>query len=84
MKDKKAFNTFLPKEVCGFIDTLGLKENEIQEIRMNTGQPLILKVQGKEIFPTLSGKISKEYREGFIISETMLKETFEFVCRHSV
>lgn len=82
MKDKKVFNTFLPKEVCGFIETLGL--NEIQEIRMNIGQPLMLKAQGREIIPHKQGGITEIYQDGFQVTEEMLKETFGFICKHSV
>ena len=84
MRNQKEFSTFLPKEICEVIKTLEVKEDDIQEIRINTGQPLILKVQGKELFPGGIERTTAECREGFIVSEAMLKETFEFVCRHSV
>lgn len=84
MKIQKQLSTFLPKEICELIKTIGVNEEDIQEIRMNTGQPLILKVQGKELFPTPSKRSAEKQQEGFLISESMLRETFEFVCRHSV
>lgn len=84
MKDKNALYTFLPKEIAQMINSLEVSTDDIQEIRMNVGQPLILKVQGMEWILDMEGGITKEYEKGFLISEEILKETFEFVCRHSV
>lgn len=84
MKDKKEFHTFLPKEVCHFIEELGLNEGDIQEIRMNVGQPLMLKAQGREIIVHTQGGMTDKYQDGFCVTEEMLKETFSFICKHSV
>lgn len=82
MKDKNVLHTFLPKEVCNFMERLEL--SEVQEIRMNIGQPLMMKVQGKEVILHKEGGIAEKYQEGFLITEDMLKETFAFICKHSV
>lgn len=84
MKEKREFRTFLPKEVCHFIEDLKLKEDDIQEIRMNVGQPLILKVNGKEKILHRQGGITEIDEEAFCVSEEMMKETFSFICKHSV
>ena len=82
MKDKISYSRFLPKEICGFIEVLELKG--IQEIRMNIGQPLMMKVGGKEIIFHKQGGITTNIQEAFEVTEEMLKETFSFICKHSV
>lgn len=84
MKEKKTFHTFLPKEICHLIEELNLKEDDIQEIRMSVGQPLMLKVNGKEKIIRMQGGITERYQEAFLVSEETLKETFSFICKHSV
>lgn len=84
MKEKRELRTFLPKEICYFIEDLKLKEDDIQEIRMNVGQPLMLKVDGKEKILRMQGGITETYEEAFYVSEEMMKETFSFICKHSV
>ena len=54
-----------------------LQENLLQEIRLRTGQPLILIYRDREVFPMQDGK---PYR----VQEEDLKETLEYVSNYSL
>lgn len=84
MKDKTICNTFLSKEVCDLMESLGLKGHEIQEIRMNIGQPLMLRAKGKEMILHKHGGVAENYQDVFWVTEEMLRQTFSFICKHSV
>lgn len=84
MKGKHELETFLPKEICAFLETLKIDSNHLQEIRMNIGQPLIFKVNGQEVIPNENGYVTNVMNQAFQVTEEILRNTFEFICRHSV
>lgn len=84
MKTKHELETFLPKEICTFLETLKIESNHLQEIRMNIGQPLIFKVNGQEVIPDEKGYVTNVMNRAFLVTEEILRNTFEFICRHSV
>lgn len=84
MEIKNGLDLFLPKVICEFLEIMKIDTKELQEIRMNIGQPLIFKVAGKEKMPDEKGRVVKEPAKGFHVTEEILRNTFEFICRHSV
>ena len=84
MKVRDGLDIFLPKVICEFLEIMKIDTNELQEIRMNIGQPLIFKVVGKEVIPNKNGRETWGYKEAFIVTEELLRNTFEFICKHSV
>ena len=81
---KKGLDTFLPKIICNFLEILKIDTDKLQEIRMNIGQPLIFKVAGMEQIPDKEGRRTYEKEEMFLVTDEILRNTFEFICRHSV
>lgn len=70
MKEKQLYK-ILPQRIRGILEKNQITYNELQEIRMREGQPLFLRVNGKD----------KEYLH--IVTKEELRETLEYITDYS-
>lgn len=77
MQERIGIYDVLPGKIRFLVEKERLQENLLQEIRLRTGQPLILIYRDREVFPMQDGK---PYR----VQEEDLKETLEYVSNYSL
>lgn len=84
---KEQENTVLklfPNKVKKILQQAGLHMEDLQEIRLRAGQPLICFYRGQEVFLTEWGTVSENGKDGFLITKEMLQETMAFVSHYSI
>lgn len=59
------------------------KEN-IEEIRLRVGCPLSIYAKGQDYFITEDGNISKDYKDGLIVSLDQINKSFQLVTNYSI
>lgn len=84
MDKEQTLQKMLPEQIFQILKASGMEMNKIQEIRLNVGQPLLLQYDGEEICLDAQGKRVRELKRAHRITESQVKETFEFMCCHSV
>lgn len=62
----------------------GLEFENLQEIRLRAGGPLLLNVRQGEYFLTAEGKLTKKCREAYIVSRNEIRETMEYISNYSL
>ena len=77
MQERIGIYDVLPGKIRFLVEKERLQEDLLQEIRLRTGQPLILIYRDREVFPMQDGK---PYR----VQEEDLKETLEYVSNYSL
>lgn len=85
MKIKKELEAILTKEVSQVLEKCkGIKkEEELLEIRLNIGQPLIVKCKGGEYILKRNGEVTKDFKEGLYVTANMVRDTFSGACKYS-
>lgn len=58
-------------------------QNKVEEIRLRTNIPLILRLKGKNYFLKEDGSLSNSSKEGFIVNRNNLENTFNLICNYS-
>ncbi|MCD7737275.1 MAG: stage III sporulation protein AA [Lachnospiraceae bacterium] len=61
-----------------------LDPEELQEIRLRAGKPVLVRYRGQEYALCAPGKLSGQAREGYCITEEELKETLEYISGYSL
>lgn len=84
MDKEQTLQRMLPGQIFQLLNVSGIEMEKLQEIRMNVGQPLLLKYDGEEISLDTQGRKVRELKRAYRITESQVKETFEFMCCHSV
>lgn len=77
-KIQEQIEQILAREIRDIVAGLHLNYEELQEIRMRTGQPLSLIYQGEEAIPTLHDGAP------FVVNESHIVETLEYVSNYSL
>ena len=85
MKTRRELQAILTKEVCQILEQSDCMKNqeELQEIRMNIGQPLIIKCKSGEYILKSNGQVTKNFKEGFCVTAHMVRDTFAGACKYS-
>lgn len=82
-REESIFKIF-PERIRTALEGAGLDLEEVQEIRLRVGKPLVCMAQGREIFLSERGGISRGPEEDFLISRELLLETVSYVSRYSI
>lgn len=61
-----------------------IKRNDLQEIRLRAGRPLLIKIHSRERFLTMDGESTEDSQKALIVTAAVLKETLEYVSRYSL
>ena len=59
-------------------------KEKIEEIRLRTGMPLNVYLQGTNYFLTLDGKLSKNKEEGILVKPEYIHKTFQLISNYSI
>lgn len=59
------------------------EQEQIQEIRLRAGRPIILHMEGRERYLTAGGKITESFPNARIVAEKELEEMLEHICHYS-
>lgn len=62
----------------------GLDFEEVNEIRLRTGSPMILVYSGKEFFVTEQGRLSPDAEKGYMVQAEDIRETMEYIGNYSL
>lgn len=79
-------NTILrlfPAGYRAFWQRTASEQENIQEIRLRAGKPVIIHRNGRELFLTPQGEFTDSPRDGYRIQERELREILEHICRYS-
>lgn len=84
MNKEQVLQRMLPQGIFRLLQISDITMEKLQEIRMNTGQPLLLKYEGREVILDESGHRVNDSTQAHKVTALEVKETFEFMCHHSV
>ncbi len=73
-----------PGQLQKMLSVLEGRLNEIQEIRLRVGRPLIILIRGKEHFISMNGQVINKPQEGMLISKEDMEVVIMHICRTSV
>jgi len=58
--------------------------DDLQEIRLRIGRPLLLRYRGKEYFVTVDGVLSESMEQVYMVEKRELMESLEYMANYSV
>lgn len=73
-----------PERIRSVLQRADLKTDDLQEIRLRVGQPLLCVYEGKEYFLTERGKLSRGNQNCLLVSREELIQTVSYVSRYSL
>ncbi|MDD2960202.1 MAG: stage III sporulation protein AA [Lachnospiraceae bacterium] len=73
-----------PSEIKEILIRAKMDQEQLQEIRIRVGQPLVCIYQGNEFFLYRNGTLGKERKQGFVVSRENLIETVSYVSHYSL
>ena len=73
-----------PGQMQKMLSVLEDRLNEIQEIRLRVGRPVIIVIRGTEHFISKNGQVVKKPHEGLLISKEDMEAVIVHICRASV
>lgn len=84
MDRKKNFLCLFPLRMRELLMSAGLDFDELREIRLRAGQPILLTTDKGEWTILQDGRLSVNYRNGIRISMTELSEVLDYLCGSSI
>lgn len=78
------FFHILAVELQEIFEKSGIERSGLQEIRLRTNRPLLIKLQSREYFLTKNGVLTDDFRDAFLVTAAILKETLEYISRYSL
>lgn len=82
--EKTELFSFLSQSLRQILIKADVKPDKLQEIRLRCYKPLILKINGKELWLTSKGNVTRDIRQAYRISLQDLKETMEYISDYSI
>lgn len=83
MEGNNVLNLFSIK-LRNMISKSGIDFESLQEIRLRSGQPLILICNGREYFISNTGTVTHNRDNSFIVSVNEIRETMEYISNYSM
>lgn len=84
MQNGKEFLKIFSVNLRGVLEHLSVGLDDLQEIRMRVGCPLIVMWAGKEYFVMPSGEVTEDGARAFVVSRRDLAETVEYIASYSL
>ena len=72
-----------PAQYRAFWRRVAEEQAHIQEIRLRAGRPVVLHMDGREVFLTEQGNFADSSRNACRVTEKELEETLEHICHYS-
>lgn len=73
-----------PNKVRSMFMQAALQSENIQEIRIRAGAPVIIKSMSREIFLTTEGKFTEDIHLAAVLHENELEQILEHICDYSI
>ena len=91
MSELEELMKIFPPKLRQILQSLPLELEKLQEIRLRTGQPMLLLCGGQELFAGNKGELLKgdsltwkQQEQFFVVTRRQIQETLELVGRHSL
>jgi len=72
------------RSIREILNRVTINFDEVQEIRLRVGAPLLMIYRNEEYYVTLRGSLNKEGKDAYIVSKNELKETMEYMSNYSL
>lgn len=80
---EKSILYMFPQEYRRLWQKVAEEQQHLQEIRLRIGQPVVLLLNGEEVFVTEAGELTYMVREARCVSERELRGMLEHICHYS-
>lgn len=80
---EKSILYMFPQEYRPLWKKVAGEQHHLQEIRLRIGQPVVLLLNGEEVFVTEAGELTDMVREARCVSERELRGMLEHICHYS-
>lgn len=84
MEEKDGLLKIFSLNIRNILIKANIKTEELQEIRLRVGQPLLVRAAGREIFLTAEGRITADPQRAFRPAAQELRETMEYAASYSM
>lgn len=81
---KDVYQSLLPVRLRQAFTAAALQEEKLQEIRIRTDRPLLLRYDGKEYAITASGRLTGMIENGLVCTHREINETLEYLSGYSL
>ena len=83
MKREDVIRLF-PEEIRAILRQADWNPEELQEIRLRAGKPLLLRQQGKEYFLSRRGMLTRHKELAYLVSQEQIRTTMEYLGQFSL
>ena len=83
MKREDVIRLF-PEQIREILRQADWNPEELQEIRLRAGKPLILRQQGKEYFLSRKGMLTRHKELAYLVSQEQIRTTMEYLGQFSL
>lgn len=83
MKNGQLIKIF-PQDRRKFWENTALLENEIEEIRLRAGFPVIIRSRGRELYPDEQGDITADIDRAYRVKSAEIEEILRHICNYSL
>ncbi len=84
IKGKDEFIKIFSISIRNILQKVNTDLDQLQEIRLRAGRPLLLSAGGQEYFVTAEGGLTGEYGRGWIVTKREIAETMEYIANYSM
>lgn len=83
MKNGQLIKIF-PQDRRAFWESVAHLENEIEEIRLRAGLPVMIKSKNKELYPDGSGAVTTDIQKAYRIESPEMEAILRHICNYSL
>ncbi len=84
MERKDELINIFSRSIREILNRVTIDFDEVQEIRLRVGAPLLMVYRNEEYYVTPRGSLNKEGKDAYIVSKNELKETMEYMSNYSL
>lgn len=84
MEKKDELIKIFSKDIREIFRNMTVDFDQVQEIRLRVGAPLLMICNNKEYYISRSGKLCGNVKDAYIVSRNELKETMEYMSNYSL
>ena len=84
MERKDELINIFSRSIREILNRVTIDFDEVQEIRLRVGAPLLMVYRNEEYYVTSRGSLNKEGKDAYVVSKNELKETMEYMSNYSL
>lgn len=84
MRGKEEFIKIFSVSIRNTLQKMDVDFEQLQEIRLRVGRPLLITCGGKEYFVSTQGKLGQDEGNGYMVQKKELLETMEYIANYSL